>query len=91
MLYQLVIFFLSSYGQNLSTSTFIGETSFAILIAILGLVLFAHLIGNMQVLFVWLFPHYMHCFITVAVVVAALFIINYLIEGHHMGSHRNTL
>lgn len=39
---------LSSYGQNLETSTFIGETSFAILIAILGLVLFAHLIGNMQ-------------------------------------------
>ncbi|KAJ7979525.1 Cyclic nucleotide-gated channel [Quillaja saponaria] len=39
---------LSSCGQNLSTSTFIGETSFAILIAILGLVLFAHLIGNMQ-------------------------------------------
>ncbi|XP_010278052.1 PREDICTED: probable cyclic nucleotide-gated ion channel 14 isoform X1 [Nelumbo nucifera] len=39
---------LSSYGQNLQTSTFIGETSFAILIAIMGLVLFAHLIGNMQ-------------------------------------------
>ncbi|KAK9697500.1 hypothetical protein RND81_08G041500 [Saponaria officinalis] len=39
---------LSSYGQNLDTSTFIGETSFAILIAIIGLVLFAHLIGNMQ-------------------------------------------
>ncbi|XP_017982677.1 PREDICTED: probable cyclic nucleotide-gated ion channel 17 [Theobroma cacao] len=39
---------LSSYGQNLSTTTFIGETLFAILIAILGLVLFAHLIGNMQ-------------------------------------------
>ncbi|KAL8158801.1 hypothetical protein V2J09_000338 [Rumex salicifolius] len=39
---------LSSYGQNLETSMFIGETSFAILIAILGLVLFAHLIGNMQ-------------------------------------------
>lgn len=39
---------LSSYGQTLSTSTFIGETTFAILIAILGLVLFAHLIGNMQ-------------------------------------------
>ncbi|KAL0359832.1 UNVERIFIED_CONTAM: Cyclic nucleotide-gated ion channel 17 [Sesamum angustifolium] len=38
----------NSYGQNLSTSTFIGETSFSILIAILGLVLFAHLIGNMQ-------------------------------------------
>ncbi|KAG5225106.1 cyclic nucleotide-regulated ion channel family protein [Salix suchowensis] len=39
---------LSSYGQSLSTSTFIGETAFAILIAIMGLVLFAHLIGNMQ-------------------------------------------
>ncbi|XVE71754.1 hypothetical protein DITRI_Ditri10aG0177100 [Diplodiscus trichospermus] len=39
---------LSSYGQNLSTTTFIGETLFSILIAILGLVLFAHLIGNMQ-------------------------------------------
>ncbi|XP_024029910.1 cyclic nucleotide-gated ion channel 17 isoform X1 [Morus notabilis] len=39
---------LSSYGQNLETSTFIGETLFAILIAILGLVLFSHLIGNMQ-------------------------------------------
>lgn len=39
---------LSSYGQNLSTSTFIVETAFSILIAILGLVLFAHLIGNMQ-------------------------------------------
>ncbi|KAI3435404.1 Cyclic nucleotide-binding domain-containing protein [Psidium guajava] len=39
---------LSSYGQSLATSMFIGETSFAILIAILGLVLFAHLIGNMQ-------------------------------------------
>lgn len=40
----------SSYGQSLNTTTFIGETIFAILIAILGLVLFAHLIGNMQVL-----------------------------------------
>ncbi|XP_019415941.1 PREDICTED: probable cyclic nucleotide-gated ion channel 14 isoform X2 [Lupinus angustifolius] len=39
---------LSSYGQGLSTSIFVWETSFAILIAILGLVLFAHLIGNMQ-------------------------------------------
>lgn len=39
---------LSSYGQNLATTTFIGETLFAILIAILGLVLFSHLIGNMQ-------------------------------------------
>ncbi|KAK0572797.1 hypothetical protein LWI29_037434 [Acer saccharum] len=39
---------LSSYGQTLQTSIFIGETVFAILIAIVGLVLFAHLIGNMQ-------------------------------------------
>ncbi|CAN6460209.1 unnamed protein product [Victoria cruziana] len=39
---------LSSYGQNLQTSTFIGETAFCILISIVGLVLFAHLIGNMQ-------------------------------------------
>ncbi|KAE9609182.1 hypothetical protein Lal_00020410 [Lupinus albus] len=39
---------LSSYGQGLSTSIFVWETTFAILIAILGLVLFAHLIGNMQ-------------------------------------------
>ncbi|WOL19703.1 cyclic nucleotide-gated ion channel 17 [Canna indica] len=39
---------LSSYGQTLQTSTFVGETLFAILIAIIGLVLFALLIGNMQ-------------------------------------------
>lgn len=39
---------LSSYGQNLATSTYIGETLFAILICLVGLVLFAHLIGNMQ-------------------------------------------
>lgn len=39
---------LSSYAQSLATSTYIGETLFAILISILGLVLFAHLIGNMQ-------------------------------------------
>ncbi|XP_042439081.1 cyclic nucleotide-gated ion channel 18-like isoform X1 [Zingiber officinale] len=39
---------LSSYGQNLGTSTYIGETTFAIAICIIGLVLFSHLIGNMQ-------------------------------------------
>lgn len=39
---------LSSLGQNLSTSTYVGEISFAIIIATLGLVLFALLIGNMQ-------------------------------------------
>ncbi|CAM8965317.1 unnamed protein product [Rhodiola kirilowii] len=39
---------LSSYGQTLDTSTFIGETTFCILICIGGLVLFSLLIGNMQ-------------------------------------------
>ncbi|CAD5176169.1 unnamed protein product [Musa acuminata subsp. malaccensis] len=39
---------LSSLGQNLSTSTNVGEIGFAIIIAILGLVLFGLLIGNMQ-------------------------------------------
>ncbi|XWS70553.1 hypothetical protein CRYUN_Cryun03dG0057300 [Craigia yunnanensis] len=42
--------------QNLST--FMWETLFAILIAILGLVLFAHLIGNMQT---YLVPTTHHC------------------------------
>ncbi|EYU44727.1 hypothetical protein ABFS82_08G013800 [Erythranthe guttata] len=39
---------LSSYGQNLETSTYIGETSFCIVLCIFGLILFAQLIGNMQ-------------------------------------------
>ncbi|TKY73480.1 cyclic nucleotide-gated ion channel 16 [Spatholobus suberectus] len=39
---------LSSYGQNLHTSTYIGETLFSSFICIAGLILFAHLIGNMQ-------------------------------------------
>ncbi|KAL1329200.1 cyclic nucleotide-gated ion channel 1-like isoform X2 [Arachis hypogaea] len=39
---------LSSLGQNLLCSTYIGENIFAILIAIFGLVLFSSLIGNMQ-------------------------------------------
>ncbi|KAI4300281.1 hypothetical protein L6164_033678 [Bauhinia variegata] len=39
---------LSSLGQNLFTSTHIAEINFAVIIAILGLVLFALLIGNMQ-------------------------------------------
>ncbi|KAL1549429.1 putative cyclic nucleotide-gated ion channel 15 [Salvia divinorum] len=39
---------LSSLGQNLLTTSYIGEINFAIAIAILGLVLFALLIGNMQ-------------------------------------------
>lgn len=39
----------SSLGQNLSTSTYVGEIIFAIIVATLGLVLFGLLIGNMQV------------------------------------------
>ncbi|CAK9142533.1 unnamed protein product [Ilex paraguariensis] len=39
---------LSSVGQDLATSTYYGENSFAIIIAIVGLVLFALLIGNLQ-------------------------------------------
>lgn len=39
---------LSCLGQNLSTSLFIGEIVFAIVIGVLGLVLFGLLIGNMQ-------------------------------------------
>ncbi|XP_008782071.2 cyclic nucleotide-gated ion channel 17-like [Phoenix dactylifera] len=39
---------LSSYGQTLMASAFIVETTFSILIGLLGLVLFALLIGNMQ-------------------------------------------
>ncbi|XWS32747.1 hypothetical protein CRYUN_Cryun22dG0016100 [Craigia yunnanensis] len=41
-------FHLSSYGQNIVTSTLSGETLFCILICIGGLVFFSHLIGNMQ-------------------------------------------
>ncbi|XP_020236985.1 cyclic nucleotide-gated ion channel 1 [Cajanus cajan] len=39
---------LSSVGQGLQTSTYVGEIIFAIFIAVFGLVLFASLIGNMQ-------------------------------------------
>ncbi|CAI0376507.1 unnamed protein product [Linum tenue] len=39
---------LSSYAQSTNTTTFVGETLFAIVLAVMGLVLFAHLIGNMQ-------------------------------------------
>lgn len=39
----------SSYAQTLETSTFLGENVFCIIICILGLVLSAQLIGNMQV------------------------------------------
>lgn len=39
---------LSSLGQNLQTSTYVWEIAFAMFIAIIGLVLFSLLIGNMQ-------------------------------------------
>ncbi|XP_059644231.1 cyclic nucleotide-gated ion channel 18-like [Cornus florida] len=39
---------LSSYGQNINTSTYLGETVFCICICIVGLILFAQLIGQMQ-------------------------------------------
>nr|AHN53203.1 cyclic nucleotide-gated ion channel 5 [Cocos nucifera] len=39
---------LSTLGQGLETSTFPGEVIFSIALAILGLILFALLIGNMQ-------------------------------------------
>ncbi|WOL19336.1 protein CNGC15b [Canna indica] len=39
---------LSCLGQNLSTTTNVAEISFAIVIAVVGLVLFGLLIGNMQ-------------------------------------------
>lgn len=41
--------FYSTLGQGLETSTYPGEVLFSILIAISGLLLFALLIGNMQV------------------------------------------
>ncbi|TKY63248.1 Cyclic nucleotide-gated ion channel [Spatholobus suberectus] len=39
---------LSSYGQNLDTTTYLPETLFCIILCIAGLVLFSLLIGNMQ-------------------------------------------
>ncbi|KAH0907339.1 hypothetical protein HID58_039166 [Brassica napus] len=39
---------LSSYGQNITTSVYLGETLFCITICIFGLILFTLLIGNMQ-------------------------------------------
>lgn len=50
MLFWYPFFFYSCYGQTLNVSTFIGETLYAILLAVVGLVLFAHLIGKVQVL-----------------------------------------
>ncbi|KAL6281001.1 hypothetical protein ACE6H2_017882 [Prunus campanulata] len=40
---------LSSFGQNLETSTYAWENLFAVFISIIGLLLFLYLIGNLQV------------------------------------------
>nr|XP_028963249.1 cyclic nucleotide-gated ion channel 1-like isoform X5 [Malus domestica] len=40
---------LSSFGQNLQTSTYAWENGLAILICVMGLLLFLHLLGNVQV------------------------------------------
>lgn len=40
----------STLGQGLKTSTYPGESIFSIALAIFGLILFALLIGNMQVI-----------------------------------------
>ncbi|URE44503.1 hypothetical protein MUK42_33308 [Musa troglodytarum] len=50
-----------SYGQTLTTSTFVGETLFSLLIVLVGLVLFAHLIGNMPVLCGHLYLYCLRC------------------------------
>lgn len=41
---------LGSYGQNLITSIYFGETAYASLIAVMGLVMYAHLIGKVEVI-----------------------------------------
>ncbi|KAK4778490.1 hypothetical protein SAY86_006018 [Trapa natans] len=41
-------FIVNSYGQNLETTIYLGETLFAIFVCISGLILFSLLIGNMQ-------------------------------------------
>ena len=47
--YIFLVFFNSTLGQGLQTSTYPGEVIFSIALAIFGLILFALLIGNMQV------------------------------------------
>jgi hypothetical protein len=51
MSYAFLSFSNSCYGQTLEVSTYIGETLYSIFLAVLGLILFAHLIGNVQVFF----------------------------------------
>uniref|UniRef100_A0A0D9VLZ9 Cyclic nucleotide-binding domain-containing protein n=1 Tax=Leersia perrieri TaxID=77586 RepID=A0A0D9VLZ9_9ORYZ len=40
---------LSCFGQTITASTYIGETLYCIFLAVLGFVLFAHLIGSVQI------------------------------------------
>lgn len=47
----------STLGQGLETSTYPGEVIFSIALAIFGLILFALLIGNMQVYGVSILGH----------------------------------
>ena len=44
-----ILYFCSSFGQNLDTSANVQENFFAVLISILGLLLFLYLIGTLQV------------------------------------------
>ena len=44
-----ILYFCSSFGQNLDTSDNVQENFFAVLISILGLLLFLYLIGTLQV------------------------------------------
>nr|BAD19100.1 cyclic nucleotide-gated calmodulin-binding ion channel-like [Oryza sativa Japonica Group]BAD19870.1 cyclic nucleotide-gated calmodulin-binding ion channel-like [Oryza sativa Japonica Group] len=50
--YNMLLYMIAShvccYGQTITVSTYIGETLYCIFLAVLGLVLFAHLIGNVQ-------------------------------------------
>lgn len=48
--YFVYIFGVSTYGNPLVTSSFIGENLFAIGLTLLSIGLFAQLIGNMQVI-----------------------------------------
>lgn len=45
----IIIVICSNFGTNLEPSSFVWENCFAILVSAIGLVLFAFLIGNMQV------------------------------------------
>jgi hypothetical protein len=58
MLHDTFFLWNSCYGQTLIVSTYIGETLYAIFLAVLGLVLFAHLIGKVQVLLSSNYAHY---------------------------------